>query len=360
MIEEPLQPKKEGSVCSQFFTDEFVHKLMELEGECRIKEVIYLRINYPKAIFLTIFLTLSVVGLFLLKYFKRLRAKVFYSTVTLAQLQEITHIYVLGREKEQEISTVNKINYNDEVRHVFEFKKLKYEIFEDKIVPVGFPFIGMIGTLRREPFLKEGLSSIYVSKREQFYGKNEHRVEVPGYFEFLFDTMTTPFFIFQYLVSLIYILENVAIFGILMIVFGLITTSVNYVLLKRSYNKIKQTAEKLFKVKVFRNGIYQQIDNIDIVPGDLYEPSDEIPCDSIVVKGELFVDECNLTGENVPIAKFKIIDDTKHSDKSHWLFEGSKVETMKDQTLALAVNVGYASQRGRIIRKILNKISKQP
>jgi hypothetical protein len=56
---------------------------MELEGECRIKEVIYLRINYPKAIVLTLFLTLSVVGLFLLKYFKKLRAKVFYSAVTL-------------------------------------------------------------------------------------------------------------------------------------------------------------------------------------------------------------------------------------------------------------------------------------
>lgn len=33
---------------------------------------------------------------------------------------------------------------------------------------------------------------------------------------------------------------------------------------------------------------------------------------------------------------------------------------MKEHTLAVAVNVGYASQRGRIIRKILNKTSKQP
>lgn len=39
-----------------------------------------------------------------------------------------------------------------------------------------------------------------------------------------------------------------------------------------------------------------------------------------MVKGDLFLDEVNLTGENVPIAKFKIIDNTKHNDKSHWLF----------------------------------------
>jgi P-type E1-E2 ATPase len=42
------------------------------------------------------------------------------------------------------------------------------------------------------------------------------------------------------------------------------------------------------------------------VPGDIYEPANEVPCDSIIIKGELFVDEVNLTGENVPIAKFKL------------------------------------------------------
>lgn len=83
-------------------------------------------------------------------------------------------------------------------------------------------------------------------RRELFYGKNEHLVEVPNYFEYLFDTMTQPFFIFQYLVSIVYILENVAIFGVLMIVFGFVTTSINYVLLYRSYQKIKETAEKQF------------------------------------------------------------------------------------------------------------------
>ena len=62
---------------------------------------------------------------------------------------------------------------------------------------------------------------------------------MPNYFEYLFDIMTQPFFIFQYLVSVVYILENVAIFGILMIAFGFITTSINYILLYRSYQQIK-------------------------------------------------------------------------------------------------------------------------
>ena len=72
-----------------------------------------------------------------------------------------------------------------------------------------------------------------------FYGKNEHKVETPNYFEFIFDTMTQPFFIFQYAVSTIYILERLEMFGGLMIGFSWFTTSINYLLLWRSYGKIK-------------------------------------------------------------------------------------------------------------------------
>ena len=84
--------------------------------------------------------------------------------------------------------------------------------------------------------------------------------------------MTKPFFIFQYLVSLVYILENVAIFGVLMIIFGFITTSINYILLVRSYGKIKETAEKEIEVTVLRNKKFQTIMNVDLVCGDLYVP----------------------------------------------------------------------------------------
>ena len=45
-------------------------------------------------------------------------------------------------------------------------------------------------------------------------------------------------------------------FSVLMIAFGFITTTVNYILLRRSYNKIKETAEKRFMVQVLRNGTF--------------------------------------------------------------------------------------------------------
>jgi cation-transporting P-type ATPase 13A2 len=185
-------------------------------------------------------------------------------------------------------------------------------------------------------------------------------VEIPGYFEFLFDTMTKPFFIFQYFVSTLYILKSLALFGVLMILFSWFTTTVNYMLLRRSYKQIKETAEKEFSVTVLRDGSLITIQNIDLVPGDLYQLKDEVPCDSLIVQGELFVDEASLTGENVPIAKFKLSRKEDVNKSEHWIYEGSKVETTKENTLAMAVHVGYVSRRGRIIRKILTKVSKQP
>lgn len=96
-----------------------------------------------------------------------------------------------------------------------------------------------------------------------------------------------------------------------MIFFGFITTSINYILLVRSYGKIKETAEKEFEVSVFRNRKFQTIMNVDLVCGDLYVPHGEIPCDSIILAGDLFMDEASLTGETVPIPKFKLEDYTK-------------------------------------------------
>jgi magnesium-transporting ATPase (P-type) len=102
--------------------------------------------------------------------------------------------------------------------------------------------------------------------------------------------MTQPLFILQYLVSAVYILEGTAIFGIIMIFFSFITTSINYVLLYYSYQQIKQSAEKHFKVSVLRDGELKTVDKVDLVCGDIYVPDHEIPCDSILIEGELFID----------------------------------------------------------------------
>lgn len=72
------------------------------------------------------------------------------------------------------------------------------------------------------------------------------------------------------------------------------------------------------------------------------------------------MDESSLTGETVPIPKFKLTDYTEVEQKNHWVFEGSVVKTLREGSVAMAIRTGFSSQRGRIIRKILTKKPKQP
>lgn len=52
------------------------------------------------------------------------------------------------------------------------------------------------------------------------------------------------------------------------------------------------------------------------------------------------------------------MDDTQ--EEKAWLFEGSMVLEKRGRTLALAVNTGYITRRGRIFRKILYRDHQEP
>lgn len=68
----------------------------------------------------------------------------------------------------------------------------------------------------------------------------------------MFDTLTKPFFLFQYIICIIFIFENLVLYTIVNIVFSVLTTSINYLLLYRSYLKIKEIAERETDVVTIR------------------------------------------------------------------------------------------------------------
>lgn len=58
----------------------------------------------------------------------------------------------------------------------------------------------------------------------------------------------------------------------------------------------------------------------------------------------------------MPIGKFSANKLEQTKDDNRWIFEGSKVVEKRDTILALVVNTGYTTRRGRIIRKILTRV----
>ena len=157
------------------------------------------------------------------------------------------------------------------------------------------------------------------------FGKNEHKVDIPNYFDYLLNTLIGPFYILQYIVCATYFVQKLYTFSISLLVFTFVSTTINYLLLYYSYWKIAKLAEKDIRVRVKKNSTFIEVYSSDLVPGDVIEPSDEMPCDCLLVAGSVFVNEANLTGESIPIGKFPINFVKEAKDENRWLYEGSKI-----------------------------------
>ena len=143
-----------------------------------------------------------------------------------------------------------------------------------------------------------------VERKRNEFGYNEHFVDIPSFVSYMFNQMTNPFYIIQYVFCGAYFYTDYKDFGIILLIFITITTIINYVLLYRSYRKIKDIAEREINVEVIRGRKIVTINSNELVPGDVYIPDKEVVCDALVLQGDAFVSEANLTGESDPVGKF--------------------------------------------------------
>lgn len=150
-------------------------------------------------------------------------------------------------------------------------------------------------------------------------------MDIPSYFDYLLNTLIGPFYILQYIVCVTYFFQKLYTFSISLLVFSFVSATINYLLLYYSYWKIAKLAEKDIRVRVKKGFDFIEVNSSDLVPGDVIEPADEMPCDCLLVVGNVFVNEANLTGESIPIGKFPINFVKETQDENRWLYEGSKI-----------------------------------
>jgi cation-transporting P-type ATPase 13A2 len=144
-------------------------------------------------------------------------------------------------------------------------------------------------------------------------------VELPTYLEFIVLYLTHPFSLMTYFTCLIYFFLQLTVFALILFFSMFLTANINFFLSRHSLKKMKQIAERSFKVQVLRNGEFVEVDSSDVVPGDIYMPADEVPCDSIVIGSDLFVSEVGYSGENTPIAKMAPPSEGSLMKSEHWI-----------------------------------------
>jgi hypothetical protein len=95
--------------------------------------MLFLKVNWPKSIILTILLVSTFFGLIFLKLFKYFRVLVFFSEVPYS---EATYVFCETEDGIQDIEAIE----SEKDERFFTFKKLKYRLFGNKAIPVGFKY----------------------------------------------------------------------------------------------------------------------------------------------------------------------------------------------------------------------------
>jgi Ca2+-transporting ATPase len=118
-----------------------------------------------------------------------------------------------------------------------------------------------------------------------------------------------------------------------------------------------EALKKLVSLKalVIRNGIKQEIDSFEIVPGDILiiKEGDKIPADARIIEEiELEAQESMLTGESLPVEKTseKIPKGRDLAERINLLFSGTTVTRGKGK--AVVVRTGMDSEIGKITKLI--------
>ncbi|WUR03234.1 cation-transporting ATPase [Vairimorpha necatrix] len=143
-----------------------------------------------------------------------------------------------------------------------------------------------------------------LQEKEIFYGKNISNLQLPSYFQILLTNTYSISNLIDILCIILWFNIEYKTYGS---VIGLFRTY-SYFLenyLDFKHKQEMEKSQKFSKIKVFRNGKFQEINSLNLFPGDLViiRPSEELCADIKILKGDCITDESFLTGESVPICK---------------------------------------------------------
>jgi len=165
----------------------------------------------------------------------------------------------------------------------------------------------------------------------------------------------------QFRSSLIYLLIFASVFsfflgdisdGVIIAVILLINTLLGFFQEYRSERAIEKLSQFISKqILVKRDGKTILLDEALLVPGDviLLQQGDIVPADcKLLAAEELRVNESQLTGESVPVAKYTQAEQGQHATDTHVcvLFTGSVIE--KGKATAVVYAIGDATELGKI------------
>jgi len=213
----------------------------------------------------------------------------------------------------------------------------------------------------------------------QRYGYNSLHIELPTFKESFLKQILGPVPVFQFFCASLWLLDeywNYALFQLFSIcmyesstVFG----KIKNMQALRSMNKAS------ILVKVYRERKWKDLPVTELLPGDILslfkgEGDMTVPCDAIILRGSMVVNEAALTGESVPQMKEAAAADGAASDlaldvekthRVHMLYGGTTIMQHNSPVhssnqlsapdggcICYCVRTGFSSSEGKLVRMI--------
>jgi len=212
-----------------------------------------------------------------------------------------------------------------EAVHFFVFQCLQYTCSGSagdesgglRFDPPRFPVDGEFRSYARAGGLADDTAT--AAARQQ-WGRNEFAIPMPLFMDLFKEHAVAPFFVFQMFCVLLWCLDEYWFYSVLTLVMLLVFESTVVKQRLRNLDTLRAMRRPPYAVHAFRSGKWQQLSSEDLLPGDLvsvsrprhtvFPPgvscSDEevlFPCDALLLRGSVIVNEAMLTGESVPQQK---------------------------------------------------------
>ncbi|CAK89910.1 unnamed protein product (macronuclear) [Paramecium tetraurelia] len=336
---------------------QFKHPI-NIQQEGLISEIISCRISLFKTV-LFAFLSLITCGLLYLVTRWDLRIFLFFRAKKCVP-QSATHFLIIGQGKNirqfilDKSQTLVKSNFSKDGDLFIEYRLYRYYYTEYAFDPIETKYQTMVQMDIRQ-------QSINRNQQLDTFGYNNTEIPDKGIVKTLIEEVLSPFYIFQFCSVLLWFWASYQRYATVILITSLISIFITLYEQRKSFYRLQQLSKFNIPVQILDEGQVKEIESISLVPGDRLFIKDGMimPCDAILLNGQVIFNEAMLTGESIPVLKTELpnnkeIYDPLDSGKQFTLFAGTtSMETKGQDVIALVTQTAFNTQKGQLIRSIM-------
>ena len=347
--------------------------------------------NFWAVLFLAVVFIFNLLVWFIQRWSIKVRARVQYQSAD--ALEPDTYAYVTPHlhQGAAAIVPVQYISIGGQTQRFFIFQRQKYEIDESGRVVTELEMPDK-APLKHYQHHRGYASGDEIKAAVQRYGSNSLHIELPSFKDAFCKQILGPVPVFQFFCASLWLLDeywNYALFQLFSICMYESSTVFGKI---KNMQALRGMNKAAVMVQVYREKKWNEIPVTELLPGDILslsktssgDGSATVPCDALLLRGSMVVNEAALTGESVPQMKESAAAegaacavplDVEKTHRVHMLYGGTTIlqhnspVASGDQSGAAAgaekdlsapdggcicycVRTGFSSSEGKLVRMI--------